>query len=487
MSDTESPQFLGRVSRKRAVLRALLVVDAVALLVATLGASWVRFGQLQAGVGFENMDVNVSYWEIALVVTGLWLLMLWREGLYDLERLTWGAGEYSRVLRALGIGVVGFILLTYVLKTPGLSRAWTLIAFGLSVVTVSFGRLLVRTWLRRERLAGRMHRRTLIVGDNAEAERIIERLLASPELGLTPVGDLASERGDELALDYCSELVPCLGYARQVASVIREHEIDTVIVATSAFHHEIVSRIINDLRGIDVSIHVSSGLFEILASRVLVRDIAGVPLMTVASVTLSAGELRTKRVFDLAIAGLGVLIGLPIWLLLMLAIVLDSRGPVFYQQTRVGKDGAEFGMYKFRSMYRDADARLKELAAHNEASGPLFKMKNDPRVTRVGKWMRKFSVDEFPQLLNVLRGEMSLVGPRPPLPRETVQYTDHHWRRMEVPPGMTGLWQVSGRSSLTFDEMIRLDLYYIENWSVGFDLALLMRTVPAVVFSRGAY
>jgi len=171
----------------------------------------------------------------------------------------------------------------------------------------------------------------------------------------------------------------------------------------------------------------------------------------------------------------------------MLAIVIDSRGPVFYRQTRVGKDGAEFGMFKFRSMYRDADQRLKELEAQNEASGPLFKMKNDPRVTRVGKWMRKFSIDEFPQLLNVLRGEMSLVGPRPPLPRETVQYTDRHWRRMVVPPGMTGLWQVSGRSSLTFDEMIRLDLYYIENWSVGFDLSLLMRTIPAVLFARGAY
>lgn len=487
MSPSAAPQFLNRASRKRAVLRALLTTDVTALLLATFGATWVRFGQLQAGAGFENISADVSYWEIALVVTVLWLLMLWREGLYDLERLTWGAGEYSRVLRALGIGVVGFILLTYVLKTPGLSRAWTLIAFGIAVVTVSFGRLAVRTWLRRERLAGRMHRRTLVVGDNAEAERIIERLQASPEQGLTAVGCLAAERGDELALDYCSGLVPCLGYAREVSSVIREHDIDTVIVATSAFHHEVVSRIISDLRGIDVSIHVSSGLFEILTSRVLVRDIAGVPLMTVTAVTLSPRQLRTKRAFDLLIAGLGVLVGLPIWLLLMLAIVVDSRGPVFYRQMRVGKDGAEFGMYKFRSMYRDADARLKELEADNEASGPLFKMKNDPRVTRVGKWMRKFSIDEFPQLLNVLRGEMSLVGPRPPLPRETVQYNDHHWRRMQVPPGMTGLWQVSGRSSLTFDEMIRLDLYYIENWSVGFDLALLMRTVPAVVFSRGAY
>lgn len=479
--------FESRGRRKRIVATTLVVTDICALLAATFGATWIRFMTLTAQAGFENISANVSYWEIALLVTGLWFAMLWREGLYDLERLTWGGGEFSRVVRALGVGVVAFILLTYVVKTPGLSRAWTLIAFALAVVLVSLGRLSVRTWLRHMRRAGRMHRRTLIVGDNVEAERIITRLLKSPEQGLTPVGCLTSARTDELPLDYCSELVPCLGYAREVASVIREHEIDTVIVATSAFNHEVVSRIISELRGIDVSIHVSSGLFEIMTSRVLVRDIAGIPLITVDAVTLSPGQLRAKRAFDLVVAGLGVLVGLPFWLLLILAIVIDSRGPVFYRQTRVGKDGAEFGMFKFRSMYRDADQRLKELEAQNEASGPLFKMKNDPRVTRVGKWMRKFSIDEFPQLLNVLRGEMSLVGPRPPLPRETVQYTDRHWRRMVVPPGMTGLWQVSGRSSLTFDEMIRLDLYYIENWSVGFDLSLLMRTVPAVLFARGAY
>lgn len=479
--------FESRGRRKRIVATTLVVTDICALLLATFGATWIRFMTLTAQAGFENISASVSYWEISLLVTVLWFAMLWREGLYDLERLTWGAGEFSRVLRALGIGVVGFILLTYVVKTPGLSRAWTVLAFVLAVVLVSFGRLAVRTWLRVSRRAGRMHRRTLIVGDNEEASRIIERLFASPDQGLTPIGFLHSARNDELPLGFCADRVPVLGYARQVKQVVREHEVDTVVIAASAFHHEVMSRIMSDLRGLDVSIHVSSGLFEVMTSRVLVRDIAGIPLITVDAVTLSPGQLRTKRAFDLIVAGLGVLVGLPFWLLLMLAIVIDSRGPVFYRQTRVGKDGAEFGMFKFRSMYRDADERLKELEAQNEASGPLFKMKNDPRVTRVGKWMRKFSIDEFPQLLNVLRGEMSLVGPRPPLPRETVQYTDHHWRRMQVPPGMTGLWQVSGRSSLTFDEMIRLDLFYIENWSVGFDMGLLARTVPAVLFARGAY
>jgi len=175
-----------------------------------------------------------------------------------------------------------------------------------------------------------------------------------------------------------------------------------------------------------------------------------------------------------------------VWLLIALAVKLDSRGHVFYRQMRVGRDGKVFGMYKFRSMCDEADALLKDLAGQNEATGPLFKMAHDPRVTRVGGFLRKFSLDEFPQLLNVLTGEMSLVGPRPLPTRQTVDMTPMQSRRHEVPPGMTGLWQVSGRSNLTFDEMIRLDLLYIENWSVGFDMALIARTLPAVFAREGA-
>ncbi|MEI7814774.1 MAG: sugar transferase, partial [Coriobacteriia bacterium] len=196
-----------------------------------------------------------------------------------------------------------------------------------------------------------------------------------------------------------------------------------------------------------------------------------------------------KRAFDLVVGVVIVIIGTPIWLAVALAIKIDSSGPVFYRQERIGRAGRPFGMFKFRSMCSDADERLFDLraAGANEATGPLFKMEDDPRVTRVGRWMRKYSVDEFPQLINVLLGEMSLVGPRPPLPEETASYDASHWRRMEVIPGMTGLWQVSGRSRLTFDEMMRLDLYYIENWSVGADIGLLLRTIPAVLFARGAY
>jgi exopolysaccharide biosynthesis polyprenyl glycosylphosphotransferase len=269
--------------------------------------------------------------------------------------------------------------------------------------------------------------------------------------------------------------------------VLDERFVDTVIIASSEFERDAVSRMINDLRGYDVDVQLSAGLLDVTTSRINVSEVSGLPLIGVKGVSFAPWKRATKRAFDLAIGGIIMIVGLPVWLLLALAIKIDSRGPILYKQARVGRDGQPFGMFKFRSMCDDAEARLAELWRDNEADGPLFKMRDDPRVTRVGRWMRRHSIDEFPQLLNVLRGEMSLVGPRPPLLHETHNYNDDQWHRMEVLPGMTGLWQVSGRSRLTFDEMVHLDLFYIENWSVGFDLGLMARTVSEVLFADGAY
>jgi len=269
--------------------------------------------------------------------------------------------------------------------------------------------------------------------------------------------------------------------------VLDERYVDTVVIASTAFDHDVLASIINQLRGRDLDIQMSPGLLDVISSRVQVREVSSLPLITIQSVSFSRGKVLVKRIFDLVVGGAIAILGLPVWALIAVLIKLDSPGPVFYRQIRVGRDAKSFAMFKFRSMCDRADGRLDELSDSNEATGPLFKVQNDPRVTSIGKWMRLLSIDEFPQLLNVLRGEMSLVGPRPPLPRETMQYSVYDWRRMEVLPGMTGLWQVSGRSSLSFAEMVRLDLFYIENWSVTFDLALIVRTVPAVLFARGAY
>lgn len=473
--------------RRRVIVAALVCVDVVALIGCAALATYLRFSTFSARLGIENLPQGASYYEAMWAFVALGMAALWREGLYDLERLTWGAGEFSRIARAMALAALGFVLASFWLKLPGLSRAWLLLATVISFAGVSIGRLAVRAALRALRRRGRLLRRTLIVGSNAEAAEIARIVRAHPETGLVPVGCLASSHAEYLPLSFCDEDVPLIGEARYVRDIVVGHAIDTVIIATTAFDHDIVSRMIAELRGTGATIQLSSGLFDILTSRVLVREVAGVPLITVRSVSFSRRNAFVKRVFDLVVASSILLLGMPVWLAVALAIKLDSPGPVLYKQERIGRGGRPFGMYKFRSMFRDADARLAELEAANEADGPLFKIKDDPRITRVGKVLRRYSIDEFPQLINVLKGEMSLVGPRPPLPREVKAYGEREWQRMQVLPGMTGLWQVSGRSHLTFDEMIRLDLFYIENWSVAFDIALLARTLPAVLAARGAW
>lgn len=469
------------------IVATLACVDVLALMACSALATYLRFSTFSARLGIENLPQGASYYEAMWAFVALGMAALWHEGLYDLERLTWGAGEFSRIARAMALAALGFVLASFWLKLPGLSRAWLLLATVISFLGVSVGRLAVRTVLRAVRRRGRLLRRTLIVGSNPEAAEIARILRAHPETGLVPVGCLASSHAEYLPLSFCDEGVPLVGEARDLRQLVLTHAIDTVIIATTAFDHDIVSQMIAELRGTSATIQLSSGLFDILTSRVLVKEVAGVPLLTVRSVSFSRMNAFVKRVFDLVVASIIVLLGMPIWLLVALAIKLDSPGPVLYKQQRIGRGGRPFSMYKFRSMHQDADARLTELEAANEADGPLFKIKDDPRITRVGKVLRRYSIDEFPQLINVLKGEMSLVGPRPPLPREVKAYGDREWQRMQVLPGMTGLWQVSGRSHLTFDEMIRLDLFYIENWSVAFDVALLARTLPAVLAAHGAW
>lgn len=486
-SGLHSCAALSRRIRRKTVRLMLFASDIVALVASGYLATYVRFGNLAVPVTFENRDIYVTFVALSIMAVPLWLSFLATEGLYDLDRLSWGMGELGSVSRALSLGVVGFIVFTYVLKLAGLSRAWLLLVWAFSVALVLAGRVIVRAVIMRRRVRGDFAKPTLVVGSNAEGAAIIRVLSANPTSGLVPAGCLSSSQSERLSLDFCSPEIPCLGSARELRDVIGVHRIDTVVIASSAFDHDVLARMLAELRDQDVDVHVSSGLFEILTRRVLVREVGGVPLITVKGLSLSRRNLLTKRVFDIVVALLIVLVGMPIWLTIVAIIKATSPGPVFYGQERIGKGGRPFKMLKFRSMVANADQLLAELRAANEASGPLFKMKDDPRVTKIGHWMRGHSIDEFPQLLNVLMGEMSLVGPRPPLPREVNEYTEHHWRRLEVVPGMTGLWQVSGRSALTFDEMVRLDLFYIENWSVGLDTSLLFRTIPAVVFARGAY
>jgi exopolysaccharide biosynthesis polyprenyl glycosylphosphotransferase len=232
---------------------------------------------------------------------------------------------------------------------------------------------------------------------------------------------------------------------------------------------------------------VTANIPELLSTRIMVQPVAGVMALSLMPIRLSGGQSVLKRTFDLVVGGLAAVVLLPLFLLIALTIAATSRGPVIYRQERVGRRGQRFPMYKFRTMVMGADAMVDQLRPQNQAGGPLFKIRDDPRVTGIGRWIRRWSLDELPQLWNVLRGDMSLVGPRPPLPEEVKAYRDWHLDRLEVRPGLTGLWQVSGRSDLSFDDYVRLDLFYIENWSLAYDLFIIAKTVPVLLTSRGAY
>jgi exopolysaccharide biosynthesis polyprenyl glycosylphosphotransferase len=242
-----------------------------------------------------------------------------------------------------------------------------------------------------------------------------------------------------------------------------------------------------DLERDDIDLIVSSSLVDTAGDRITVRPVDGLPMMHIEHPRLSGGRRLIKSVFDLALAALLLVLLAPAFLVIALVIKLDSRGPVFFRQVRVGRGGEMFRMVKFRTMYADAEQRLEAMRAQNEHDGVLFKIRDDPRTTRVGRLLRRYSLDEVPQLFNVLLGEMSLVGPRPPLPAEVEQYPEDMRRRLVVKPGMTGLWQVSGRSDLSWEDSIRLDLRYVENWSLTVDLVILMRTCLVVMRGAGAY
>lgn len=479
---------LGRLSRptypqwKRLLMAALLLIDAFMMLLAMWSATYLRFWGFfpEAAVAYGS-DITL-YLKLFPVLLLLWLSLFGLGRLYNYDSLFWGYGEFGRVGNCATGGLVLVIIGAYALELHSLSRAWMVLSWVLCIVLVSLGRVVFRNVVallrRREVLVGR----TLMVGSNDEANLLLN-CAQRPASGLMPIGFLAgrNSRIHQLAR------LPELGGCRQIAEVVAHNQVDCVVIASSDFSRKDVAGIIHKLRGFPVEVHVSSGLFDVLASRMFVKEIDGIPLVTVRRVALTPQKLLTKRVFDLTISFAGMVALLSLWIALALLIKLTSPGPVLYTQERIGKGGRRFMMYKFRSMVADADRRLGEVSHLNEARGLHFKIRDDPRVTTVGWWMRKFSVDELPQLLNVLRGEMSLVGPRPPLPNEVKHYNGWHRRRLDVVPGMTGLWQIRGRSDLSFEDAVRLDIHYIENWSPSFDLSILLKTIPVVLFPKGAY
>jgi exopolysaccharide biosynthesis polyprenyl glycosylphosphotransferase len=339
----------------------------------------------------------------------------------------------------------------------------------------------------RRRLVGLDTQPTVIIGNARSVGPMIREIKRAPEQGLRVVAACVS--GLELGGDLPSEVegVPVFGYPDEAMSAVDLFDAEVVAVSSDPdLHGPELRRLAWSLEEREVDLVVSPGLLGVAGPRLSIRPAAGMPLLHVERPVMSGARRAFKRAVETALTVVLVLFALPVLMVITVAIRLDSTGPVLFRQKRVGARGTEFDMIKFRTMCADAEARLAELQ-RDAGNDVLFKMKDDPRITRVGKVLRRFSLDELPQLINVLRGEMSLVGPRPPLPREVEAYEPDAVRRLRVKPGLTGLWQVSGRSDLSWDESLRLDLWYVDNWCLALDLQILFRTARAVLRGSGAY
>ncbi|WP_205752587.1 sugar transferase [Cryptosporangium phraense] len=454
-----------------------MAVDLQVGLAAGLAAYLLRFGQVPAA--------NWPYLAAAVALPLAWVVALLMNRTYETRFLFAGGEEYRRVLNAAVFLTAAIAVFAYCTNTA-FARGYVLLSMPL-VLGLDLGlRYLLRLGLNRRRARGDCMHRAVVLGYGRQVQAFTKQLRREPYHGMSVVGCCLP--ADEAANAPGGIEVPVYGSFDDVIVAILESRADTLIVLPSPDMDPAAMRALSwDLEGTGVDLVLANALLDITGPRTSIRPVDGLPLLHVEPAALTGARRVVKRAFDVVLAGMLLFFLSPILLIAALVVRLSSKGPALFVQTRVGKDGKEFRLFKFRSMYADAEERLAELQHQNEHSGLMFKIKDDPRVTRVGRYLRRFSVDELPQLLNVVRGDMSLVGPRPPLPREVAQYAHDVRRRLAVIPGLTGLWQVSGRSNLSWDDSVRLDLRYVENWSLSFDLVILLRTALAVVRSSGAY
>ncbi len=452
---------------------ALLVVDVAAAVLAT--------GPVVAGTAASSAAPLVP---TAAAMVLAWPLLLLGAGAYEQRVFGTGSDEYRRVARA------GFLLLalaglaSFVVHLQ-LSRPLVLTAVPALTVLTLAGRFAARCALRRLRAGGRCTTRVVVVGRGAAVIGLASAIRRQQYAGLEIVGACVTPESRGLVADELD--VPVAGLDDVVATVERLGAGTVAVTSASETAAEYLRRLSWQLEGTDVELLVAPGLIEVAGPRLHIRPFEGLPLLAVEQPRFEGWSRLVKGAVDRALALVALVVLAPLLLGLALAVRVDSPGPVLYRQERVGVNGRHFTMLKFRSMVVDADRQVEALQGENISDGLLFKMRADPRVTRVGRVLRRLSLDELPQLLNVVGGSMSLVGPRPPLPREVARYDSSVSRRLLVRPGLTGLWQVSGRSDLSWEEAVRLDLRYVENWSLALDALILAKTVRAVLGRSGAY
>ncbi|MFD2362948.1 MULTISPECIES: sugar transferase [unclassified Arthrobacter] len=447
-------------------------------------AGAVYLGSMAAGGGTLLDGTSAGP---AAAVAVIWMAALEINRTRDSKVLGVGADEYKRVAAAT-FRVFGLLAMAAVVFSINGGSALVTVSLPLGITALTANRWLFRRRLATEKAKGRHLSRAIVVGEPEDVRYVVHQIRkkSGPVYQILGVCLPGSRRGAKFRVD--DEIVPVLSSTDDIPRTARLATADSVIIAGPLpGGNRFIRELGWQLEECSAEMVLAATLTNVAGPRIHWRPVEGLPLMHVDIPQYSGGKHILKRVVDVALAGCALLVLSPVLLLLAAIVRRDSPGPVLFRQERVGKDGRTFGMYKFRSMVVDAEERLAHLNTSNEGAGVLFKMREDPRVTKCGRWMRKYSLDELPQLWNVFTGDMSLVGPRPPLAREVNGYERHTHRRLLIKPGLTGLWQINGRSDLSWDEAVRLDLYYVENWSIAGDLLILWRTFRAVVQPSGAY
>ena len=470
---------VARARRNPVLQKTLLALaDMTVVITVAIAAYAGRFGIDNL---LNDRTPDVPLW-LTTSLPAMWLIMLAVAGAYSLPHLKTGMVEYQRVAFA-SVFLAGAIGVACFMGQYQLSRGYFLLLFVLGVPALLALRLSRRRIMKRLHAQGRFQSPVLVAGSPTHIDEVTRVLRREKWLGYQVVGAVTPAAIDETA---CG--LPVLGQVCDVVDLIKDSDVHAVIFAEGSFpDSQHFKRMAWELEEHDIQMIVVPALTDISSERLTARPVAGLPLVHVERPQAMEAARWIKRAFDIVGSSILLMFVSPILLAVAIAIKLEDRGPIFFKQVRVGLRGEEFECLKIRSMVVDAEARKNALAGQNEGNGVLFKMARDPRITGVGQFIRRFSIDEVPQFWNVLRGDMSLVGPRPALPREVEMYDRDAIRRLDVRPGLTGLWQVSGRSDQSWDDTVRLDVYYVDNWSVMQDLSILMRTAGAVLGSRGAY
>jgi exopolysaccharide biosynthesis polyprenyl glycosylphosphotransferase len=480
--DLPNPAGLARSEWEARYVTLLVFADLLIGMVAAAAALVLRFGPA------ADETYNRTYLWLTFALPPAWLLTLSVNRAFEVRYLFLGTDEYERLLRA-GIALTAALAVVSFTFDLRLARGYVVIAVPLATFAGACLRYVARQRLHRKWAQGEQLRRVILVGHEQAVCQTSQRLARERYHGLAVVGACLPQV-PSLGRVVLPSLPPVYGTFDEVAFAVQLAEADTVVVLSCPeLDGSALRRLAWKLERDDIDLMVAGALVDVTGDRTTIRPAQGLPLLHIEHARLNGVSRVLKEIFDASAALLGFIALLPVLLTVALLIKTTpgTRGPIIFRQIRTGRDGRPFVMYKFRTMYRDAEARLAGLRSSNDCDGTLFKMRSDPRVTPLGRWLRGLSLDELPQLINVLKGDMSLVGPRPSLPSEVVEYPFDMRRRLVVKPGLTGLWQVSGRSDLSWEESIRLDLRYVENWSFTMDLVILARTVFVVWRRAGAY